>query len=729
MTQEQNPESGTSRYLYDTDSDTPQDCGATAYNGDLVKRIDAVGNKTCYQWDALHRMTASLPKSGGLYYSQTPQKHYVYDQSAGNGSMGRLGHAYTCPASTPDCSNSSTWTTDLGFVYTSRGELGDVYELTPHSNSAYYHVSATYWANGLINTLNSRLGTLPTWTYNPEGEGRASTVSDSSPRTLVSPTSYNLYGLPTNITFGSTDYDSFQYDGATGRMTQFASVVRTYSLTGTPTWNANGSLRQLAISDTYNSSNTQTCTYQHDDLARIAAVNCGTNKWNQSFTYGSNGFGNVNWTGTGLGTSFLQAYDTTSNTNHFQGTGISYDSNGNLLTDITHTYTWDADGKLYQIVSGSTTTTMTYDALGRRVEQAVGTTYTEIVYGPGGGKLALVNGTNGAGQAVISAFIPLPAGATAVYAGNTLSRYRHSDWLGSSRLSSTPTQPTSVVYDGAYSPMGESYSEAGTMTDRDFTGQNQDLTTGSTGDLYDFMYREYHPIHGRWISPDPAGLGAVNPANPQSWNRYAYVNGNPLNSVDPLGLCDNKDPLTSGQNCGGSSYPAVPGSDYFNATQLAPPTPTNTAGYAAWSQGWSSWTVPPNNYNGLSQQTTIYDVDQGAWDEQIYAARVAVWEDRKHPGRDVVVDSDHHIIQVVQYSQQVYSNLGFPIWAVFRNDLVSQTSPDPEQAITLWTLPSAPIPTFNQGSCSPGYHWLPLPYNLAEGACFPDLPAEPQPKP
>ncbi len=108
-------------------------------------------------------------------------------------------------------------------------------------------MSATYWANGLINTLNSRLGNLPTWTYNPEGEGRASAVSDSSPRTLVSPTSYNLYGLPTNITFGSTDYDTFQYDAATGRMTQFASVVRSYSLTGTPTWNANGSLRQLAI--------------------------------------------------------------------------------------------------------------------------------------------------------------------------------------------------------------------------------------------------------------------------------------------------------------------------------------------------------------------------------------------------------------------------------------------------------------------------------------------------
>ncbi len=58
--------------------------------------------------------------------------------------------------------------------------------------------------------------------------------------------------------------------------------------------------------------------------------------------------------------------------------------------------------------------------------------------------------------------------------------------------------------------------------------------------LYDFPAREYHAGEGRWLSPDPAGLAAVNPANPQSWNRYGYVNGSSLNSVDPLGL----DPMT-----------------------------------------------------------------------------------------------------------------------------------------------------------------------------------------
>ncbi len=59
-------------------------------------------------------------------------------------------------------------------------------------------------------------------------------------------------------------------------------------------------------------------------------------------------------------------------------------------------------------------------------------------------------------------------------------------------------------YDGPYSPYGESYGESGT-TDRNFTGQNQDLTPN--GDQYDLLYREYHAAHGRWISPDPDGQG------------------------------------------------------------------------------------------------------------------------------------------------------------------------------------------------------------------------------
>lgn len=166
---------------------------------------------------------------------------------------------------------------------------------------------------------------------------------------------------------------------------------------------------------------------------------------------------------------------------------------------------------------------LTYDALGRMVEQARGTSYTEIVYAPTGDKLALMNG-----QTLQKAFVPLLGQATAIYASTGLDHYRHSDWLGSARLTSSPAR--AYVSSVAYAPYGETYASSGT-TDPSFTGQNPDTVSND----YDFFFREYS-TEGRWASPDPAGLDAVDPTNPQSWNRYAYVVDNPLALTDLLGL-------------------------------------------------------------------------------------------------------------------------------------------------------------------------------------------------
>src|SRR6266478_1230211 len=54
--------------------------------------------------------------------------------------------------------------------------------------------------------------------------------------------------------------------------------------------------------------------------------------------------------------------------------------------------------------------------------------------------------------------------------------------------------------------------------------------------LTHFMFRQLSTTQGRWTTPDPAGIGAVSPGDPQTWNRYAYVGNMPLNAVDPLGL-------------------------------------------------------------------------------------------------------------------------------------------------------------------------------------------------
>jgi RHS repeat-associated protein len=152
--------------------------------------------------------------------------------------------------------------------------------------------------------------------------------------------------------------------------------------------------------------------------------------------------------------------------------------------------------------------------------------YFQIVYSPMGSKFAVMKG-----QTIQQAFVPLPGGTTAEYLSWGLSHYRHPDWLGSSRLESGTAR--NIIQDVAYAPFGEPYAQnTGGNGELSFTGQNKDTDWLN----YDFMYREYDPRQGRWISPDPSGLEAVDHSNPQSWNRYEYLSNDPLNATDPNGL-------------------------------------------------------------------------------------------------------------------------------------------------------------------------------------------------
>jgi RHS repeat-associated protein len=70
-------------------------------------------------------------------------------------------------------------------------------------------------------------------------------------------------------------------------------------------------------------------------------------------------------------------------------------------------------------------------------------------------------------------------------------------------------------------------------------GVDQDFFAGFRIDWdngYVAPARVYSATQGRWYTPDPAGLAAVDPTNPQTWNRYAYALNNPVSLVDPSGL-------------------------------------------------------------------------------------------------------------------------------------------------------------------------------------------------
>jgi len=91
---------------------------------------------------------------------------------------------------------------------------------------------------------------------------------------------------------------------------------------------------------------------------------------------------------------------------------------------------------------------------------------------------------------------------------------------------SSTIRPTCV-----YKPFGEAVQT--TMPEFGFTGQRFEAVTG----LYDYRARWYDPGLGRFLSADPL---VPRPYDPQSLNRYTYVDNDPIGRIDPTGFtgCD-----------------------------------------------------------------------------------------------------------------------------------------------------------------------------------------------
>lgn len=547
ITQETNPESGTTGYTYDSLSASY--CSSTS-KGDLVSKSDANGNSVCYHYDGLHRLT---DVGNNAQSTNNPCLRFRYDNSTGvNGSYpsgisptyyyGRM-----VEAETDGCTGSGSTVTDEWFSYSARGDQTDAWESTPHSGG-WYHLQNQYAANGAISV---RLGYLGTGTstafanvlaYGMDGEGRANSLMDQTlNKSLWSGTTYSAAGEPNQLQFYSGDKESFTWDPNSDRMTAWTSNVGSLHQTGNLTWNANGTLQQMALIDTANTANSQTCNYIYDDLERISSGLCSGSLWGQDFTYDV--FGNIKKTvpPSYTGITFTPNYNSGN-----QLTNFSYDAGGHVTNDGTNIYTYNAEGRM-ATVSG---TAVVYDAFTRLVEGPGPSGTQQLVYAPDGFKFAYMNG-----QTVQKYIAPLAAGLLAVYTSATPAApafWRHSDWQGTTRVDSTPAQ--TVYFDGAYGPFGEQYAGQGT-SDRVFTWQTADMLTGR----YEFPFRQYDPAEGRWMLPDPSGLAAVDITNPQTWNRYAYVANNPLRNVDPLGLhldcggsaANSDDPFCNGDNAGG----------------------------------------------------------------------------------------------------------------------------------------------------------------------------------
>jgi RHS repeat-associated protein len=194
----------------------------------------------------------------------------------------------------------------------------------------------------------------------------------------------------------------------------------------------------------------------------------------------------------------------------------TYDLNGNLLSDGTRTYQWDAANRLTAINNGTASSLFTYDGLGRRVkivEETSGTvTSTKQLVWLGGD----IAEERNASDTVTKRFYP-----QGEQIGSTNYFYTR-DHLGSVRELLNSSQTVQARYD--YDPYGRTTLVSGTnLSDFQYAGYYLHQPSGDNLTLF----RAYDPNTARWLSRDPV----------DSNNLYAYGNNDPFNSVDPLGLC------------------------------------------------------------------------------------------------------------------------------------------------------------------------------------------------
>ena len=230
-----------------------------------------------------------------------------------------------------------------------------------------------------------------------------------------------------------------------------------------------------------------------------------------------------------------------------------YDNNGNVIQVGTTTfYTYDYQNRLTQsaISNGvsTTTTTYAYGPFGERVSQTTGSATT--VY-PNKFYSVITTGTTAtstdfvyAGSNLLATIDQPLVNGTAT--GTPITRYNHTDNLGSTNVTSDATMNVAQWFD--YAPYGSvlaSTNTGATKAARQYIGQFTDDSA-----LSYLNARFYNSGQGQFVTQDPIFLALGDPnqvqqisqqkqnqllLDPQSLNSYSYSENNPIVKSDPSG--------------------------------------------------------------------------------------------------------------------------------------------------------------------------------------------------
>ncbi|MCU1282271.1 MAG: hypothetical protein JWM53_5817, partial [bacterium] len=241
--------------------------------------------------------------------------------------------------------------------------------------------------------------------------------------------------------------------------------------------------------------------------------------------------GASNWTSRSGTNAFTPTIDSMNRYASIGADIVQYDSLGRISSYRDETYGFNADGRLMSATKDRASTQYWYDGEGRRKAEQRDGHMTAFVW-DGDRIIATVPDKD-----VSLARIRLGAGSDDTLAlvdgfGSGAARFIHADVDGSTIAATNSSGMLLEAY--AYSAYGETtFLDAGGRPLGASTFNNRFLFQGQLYDpqlgAYSMRAREYKPVWGRFLSPDPAGIAF-------SDNRYAFVDGRPLTMADPSGL-------------------------------------------------------------------------------------------------------------------------------------------------------------------------------------------------
>ena len=428
-------------------------------------------------------------------------------------------------------------------------------------------VAYTYNRLGQQKTITDALGSR-TFAYNSNLQLESEAISGLYNKSIVRAySSTGVIGRYSGITLASEYSLGYDYDGY-GRLASImngtdtftysylansdlmANIAMPNNITVTNTYEANRNLI-TGVENKYSSTTVSKYDYVNDAIARrTSMVKSGTAfSQTDTITYGYNdrsevtssvatndstynfgfSFDNIGNRITSTESGILRNYTSNLLNQYTQvdnpSSSPTYDDDGNMLTNGTWIYTWDAENRLISAVSGTQALQFKYDYMSRRIEKTVfnegSITKSERFIYDSYKQIEKLDAANG--NILLQKFVW--SGEQLLSMSDTNSTYYYfAD--ANKNIGQLLNSNGNIVANYEYSPFGKLMGNSDSVNNPfRFSSEYYDDESG----LVYYNYRYYLPSLGRWLSRDPVGEKEDN-------NLYSICSNELINNVDNLGL-------------------------------------------------------------------------------------------------------------------------------------------------------------------------------------------------